>query len=91
MIATTERSARASVRTLQRRFREASEPELQALVGRHKATFAGWLRLGGPLAMRVTGMPGWWGKQFRVSGGGGEPLGGRTFCAAGGASWSRSR
>jgi hypothetical protein len=60
----------ASVRELQRAFRDAPEPELDALIGTHEAEFAGWLRLGGPLAMRVTGMPGWWGKRFRAAGGG---------------------
>ena len=54
-----------SVRALQRAFREAPAPELVALVGRHEAKFAGWLRLVGPLSMSLTGMHGWWGKQFR--------------------------
>jgi hypothetical protein len=67
-----------SVRALQRMFREASAPELAALAGRHEARFAGWLRLGGPLAMRLTGMPGWWGKQFRVPAGGGDRLEGEN-------------
>lgn len=71
------------MRELQWRFREASEPQLEALVGRHKATFAGWLRFGGPFAMRVTGMPGWWGKQFRASGRGGERLEGENLLRRG--------
>jgi hypothetical protein len=58
-----------SVRALQRSFRESPVPELSALVGRHEANFAGWLRLGGPLAMSLTGMHGWWGKRFRAPAG----------------------
>jgi hypothetical protein len=54
-----------SVLALQRAFREAPAPELVALVGRHEAKSAGWLRLVGPLSMSLTGMHGWWGKQVR--------------------------
>lgn len=71
--------SRVSVRALQRAFREAPAPELAALVGRHEAKFAGWLRLGGPLAMGLTGMPGWWGKQFRAPTGGGDSLQGENL------------
>jgi hypothetical protein len=65
VIATSELNPKGSVRALQRSFRELAEPELGALVGRHEAKFVGWLRFGGPLAMSLTGMHGWWGKQFR--------------------------
>jgi hypothetical protein len=68
-----------SVRALQRAFRQAPAPELAALVGDHEAEFAGWLRLGGPLAMRLTGMPGWWGKRFRATAAGGELLEGENL------------
>src|SRR2546422_664522 len=64
---------------LQRMFREAPAPELASLVGTHEAEFAGWLRLAGPLAMRLTGMPGWWGKRFRAPAGGGGPLEGENL------------
>jgi putative intracellular protease/amidase len=40
-IATQERHPKASVRKLRRIFRDAAEPELAALAGRHEATFAG--------------------------------------------------
>jgi hypothetical protein len=66
----TELKSNPSVRDLQRAFREAPEPQLDALAGTHEAQFAGWLRVGGPLAMGVTGMPGWWGKRFRPAGDG---------------------
>lgn len=57
-------------------FREVRAPELAALVGTHEAEFAGpgWLRLAEPLTMRLTGMPGWWGKRFRAPEGGGAPF-----------------
>jgi hypothetical protein len=70
---------KGSVRSLQRTFREAPAPELAALVGRHEARFAGWLRLGGPLSMSLTGMHGWWGKQFRAPAGGGDSLDGENL------------
>jgi hypothetical protein len=70
---------KSSVRALQRAFRQAPAPELAALVGDHEAEFASWLRLGGPLAMRLTGMPGWWGKRFRASTGGGGSLQGENL------------
>jgi short-subunit dehydrogenase len=62
-----ELNTKGSVQSLQRAFRDAPAPELGALVGRHEAEYAGpaWLRLSGPLTMRLTGMPGWWGKAFR--------------------------
>jgi hypothetical protein len=50
------------VRALQRAFRDAPAPELDALVGRHEAKFAGWLRVGPPLSMSLTGMHGVVGK-----------------------------
>ena len=68
-----------SVASLQEAFRRAQAPELAMLIGDHEAEFAGWLRLGGPLAMRLTGMPGWWGKRFRVPADGGETLGGENL------------
>jgi hypothetical protein len=72
-------SPRGSVHALQQAFRDAPAPELGALVGSHEATFAGWLRLGGPLAMRLTGMPGWWGKRFRAPVGDGDSLEGENL------------
>jgi hypothetical protein len=68
-----------SVRELRRTFCDAPAPELRALVGTHEAEFAGWLRLGGPLAMRLTGMPGWWGKRFRGPAGDGISLEGENL------------
>jgi hypothetical protein len=65
----SEPNSKRSVRVLRRAFRDAPSPELAALVGTHEAEFAGWLRLGGPLAMRLTGMPGWLGKAFRARAG----------------------
>lgn len=80
VIATEETHPRGSVRALQRTFRAAAEPELGALVGRHQATFSGWLRLGGPLSMSLTGMHGWWGKQFRPApAAGGDTLEGENL------------
>lgn len=57
----------ASLRELQQAFREASAPELTALVGVHDGEFLGpaWLRHAAILTMRVFGMPGWCGKAFR--------------------------
>jgi hypothetical protein len=75
----SELNTKGSVRALRRAFRTAPAPELAALVGEHEAEFAGWLRVGGPLAMRLTGMPGWWGKRFRVPAGGGERLEGENL------------
>jgi hypothetical protein len=74
-----ELNSDGSVRALQRAFREAPAPELGALVGRHEAKFAGWLRVGGPLSMSLTGMHGWWGKQFRAPAGGGDSLEGENL------------
>jgi hypothetical protein len=75
----SELSRRGSVRELQRAFRDAPDPELTALVGTHEAEFAGWLRLGGPLSMSLTGMHRWWGKRFRVAGAGGDTLEGENL------------
>jgi hypothetical protein len=75
---------RGSVRALQREFHDAPAPELAALVGSHEARFAGWLRLGGPLAMRLTGMPGWWGKRFRPPAADGDSLEGENLLRRGG-------
>jgi hypothetical protein len=77
-------SPRGSVRSLQRAFRDAPAPELGALVGNHEARFAGWLRVGGPLAMRLTGMPGWWGKRFRTPAGDDDLLEGENLLLRGG-------
>jgi putative intracellular protease/amidase len=79
VIATAELNPKGSVRKLQEMFRAAPAPELGALVGRHQANFASWLRVGGPLAMSLTGMHGWWGKQFRVSAAGGDSLEGENL------------
>ena len=68
-----------SVRALERAFNEAPVPELADLIGRHEATFAGWPRVGGPLAMRLTGMGRWWGKQFRAPADGEEILEGENL------------
>lgn len=68
-----------SVRALRRAFNEASAPELANLIGRYEATFAGWLRVGGPLAMDLTGMAGWWGTQFRAPANGQDSLEGENL------------
>jgi hypothetical protein len=68
-----------STRDLRRAFSEAAAPELSDLIGRYEATFAGWLQVGGPLAMGLTGMAGWWGKQFRPSANGGDALEGENL------------
>jgi hypothetical protein len=49
-------------------FAAAPPPDLQLLVGRHRAEFVGdrWWRLTGPRVAAVAGMPGWWGKQFEA-------------------------
>jgi putative intracellular protease/amidase len=78
-IAASELDPGRSVPALRRAFRDAAEPTLAALEGRHEAKFAGWLRLGGPLAMSLTGMHGWWGKQFRPAQGGGDSLEGENL------------
>lgn len=66
----------SSLRALTARFHEAgtaaSAPLAEALVGRHKAYRVGprWIRLLAPGFLAITGMPGWWGKEFsRVSDG----------------------
>jgi hypothetical protein len=76
-----ELNTKGSVGDLQRAFREAPEPELSALVGSHEAEFVGpaWLRLPGPLTMRLTGMPGWCGKRFRAPADGGDSLEGENL------------
>lgn len=92
MIAMAEVNPKESARGLQREFQKASAPELSAQIGTHEAEFAGWLRLAGPLTMRLTGMPGWWGKRFRAPTGGGESLEGENLLLRGGGVWwSRSR
>src|SRR5512132_248541 len=79
-------NVKASVRELQQAFREAPEPELGALVGLHEAEYAGpaWMRLAGPLAMRLTKMPGWWGKAFRAPVEGADELEGENVLRRGG-------
>jgi cholesterol oxidase len=79
-------NVKASVRELQQAFREAPEPELGALVGLHEAEYAGpaWMRLAGPLAMRLTKMPGWWGKAFRAPMEGADELEGENVLRRGG-------
>jgi hypothetical protein len=79
VIAASEPNLEASVRGLQRAFRAAPAPELAALVGTHKARFAGWLRVGAPLSMSLTGMHGWWGKRFRLPRGEGQTLEGENL------------
>jgi putative intracellular protease/amidase len=79
VIAAEEVHPKGSARALQRMFREAAEPEPGALVGRHEARFSSWLRVGGPLSMSLTGMHGWWGKQFRPQAGGGDTLEGENL------------
>jgi hypothetical protein len=68
-----------SVPALRRAFNEAPAPELADLIGRYEATFAGWLRVGGALAMGLTGMAGWWGKQFRAPAHGEDSLEGENL------------
>jgi hypothetical protein len=80
----SELKRRGGVSALQRAFRQAPSPELAALVGTHEAEFAGWLRVGGPLAMWLTGMPAWWGKRFRAPARGGDSLEGENLLRRGG-------
>jgi hypothetical protein len=70
-----------SLSALHDAFREAPTPELARLVGSHEAEFVGpaWLRLPGPLTMRLTGMPGWCGKRFRAPADGGDSLEGKNL------------
>jgi hypothetical protein len=58
---------RASLRALQRAFRDAPAPELAAFVGLHEGEFVGptWLRCAATLTLCLFGMPGWSGKAFR--------------------------
>jgi uncharacterized protein len=74
-------SDKHALSALQRAFREAPAPELRRLVGSHEAEFVGpaWLRLPGPLTMRLTGMPGWCGKAFHVPANGGDSLEGENL------------
>jgi hypothetical protein len=76
-----ELNTRGSLSALQRAFREAPAPELGALVGRHEGEYAGpaWLRLPSPLTMRLTRMPGWWGKAFRAPVAGADELEGENL------------
>jgi hypothetical protein len=47
-------------------FADADDATLGTLVGRFRATMAGpwWMRLPAPSVVGLTGMPGWWGKEF---------------------------
>lgn len=58
--------AGASIRALREAFLAAPIPTLDLLVGFRESEFAGpwWLRASGPLALSLTGMPGWAGKRF---------------------------
>lgn len=58
--------ALSGLKDLHTRFAAAPEPALEDLIGRHEAEYAGprWIRAVGPTTMRLTGMPGWWGKTF---------------------------
>ncbi len=48
-------------------YRAAGEPSLNLLVGTHRASRLGpfWMRRPATLFLAATGMPGWWGKEFR--------------------------
>lgn len=60
----------SSLRALTARFVQAGAsggaPELAMLTGRHQAHRVGplWIRLLAPGFLAITGMPGWWGKEF---------------------------
>ena len=62
-------------------FREAPEPALDTLVGVHEGSFAGpaFVRLPAPLFMVLTGMPGWFGKEFDPPGSDPAQLSGRNL------------
>lgn len=62
-------------------FRSAAEPALGILVGRFRASMAGplWMRLPAPTVVRLTGMPGWWGKEFALPGADDETLHGHNL------------
>lgn len=62
-------AASASLRQLREAFLAAPVPTLDLLVGFRESEFAGplWLRSSGPLALALTGMPGWAGKRFRTT------------------------
>jgi hypothetical protein len=62
-------------------FREAQEPTLDTLVGFHEGSFAGpaFVRLPAPLFMALTGMPGWFGKEFDPPGSDPALLSGRNL------------
>lgn len=65
--------ALSGLKNLHTTFAAAPEPTLEDLLGRHEAEYAGprWIRAVGPTTMRMTGMAGWWGKEFAV---GTDPL-----------------
>lgn len=56
----------SSIRDFTTAFRAAPEPTLDLLVGRHRAVLGGpaWLRHPAKAIMDLTGLPGWWGKEF---------------------------
>lgn len=62
-------AASASTRQLREAFLAAPVPTLDLLIGFRESEFAGplWLRASGPLALALTGMPGWAGKRFRAT------------------------
>lgn len=69
MTLTTSLPAGASIRALREAFLTAPSPTLDLLVGFRESQFAGplWLRASGPVALALTGMPGWAGKRFRAT------------------------
>jgi hypothetical protein len=71
----------SSVRSLLRAFREAREPKLEAIVGAFEGSYAGpaIVRLPAPLFMAITGMPGWFGKEFDPPGSDATVLSGRNL------------
>ena len=56
-----------SLREVHAEYRAAGEPSLNLLVGTHRASRLGpfWMRRPATLFLAATGMPGWWGKEFR--------------------------
>ena len=64
--ADTSMSSLSSLRSCTTVFRVAGDPTLDLLVGRLRAVSIGpaWMRRATPVFVALTGMPGWWGKQF---------------------------
>jgi hypothetical protein len=56
---------------VRRRFAAAPEPDLDVLVGRHRAELVGpgwWREQLAPRVLALAAMPGWWGKAFARTG-----------------------